>query len=157
MRHSDREPVVQFWATLSPPLSDVLVTIDELHLTHRIEAFVHGDLRADNVVQRTAGGGPSIVDRQQCGYASAMADLAFLDVRLAPSGQVAPPAFLDTYAASRGMDAAEARLGAMLAELATYVFLWPPFAASNTAAGVANVRNRGAEIARWTMREVAAT
>lgn len=154
MRSPERDQIAQFWDTLSPPLPAVLAMLDELQTVGRVEAFVHGDLHTDNVLQAVSG--PTIVDWQECGYASPMADIAFVNVRLAPSGQVAPEAFLEAYVASRGIDADDARLAAVLAELATYLVVWPPFAAYNTPKGVAHVRNRAAELARWAMREVAA-
>ncbi|WP_114854578.1 phosphotransferase family protein [Brachybacterium sp. YJGR34] len=141
-----------FWRDLSPALDEVLAAVRESvpPLLDR-GAFVHGDLHLDNVL--ASGDDLRIVDWQQCGAGSAAADLAFVDVRLAPAGRAAPDAFLAAYAAAGGEDLSKLRRATALIELATYLLVWPPFAAYNGREGVARVRRRTADLARWALTE----
>lgn len=132
----------QFWgdhlARFDEANDMVVRAIPDLMADH---AFVHGDLHLDNVVYAN-GDDIRLTDWQQCGLGSVAADLAFVNVRLAPTGHLAPDEFLAAYAATAGHDHAELRRTTELLELATYLFVWPPFAAYNSAEGVANVRAR---------------
>lgn len=132
----------QFWGDhlsgLGEALDMVVRAVPDLTADH---TFVHGDLHLDNVVCAN-GDDIRLTDWQQCGLGSVAADLAFVNVRLAPTGHLAPDEFLTAYAATAGHDHAELQRTTELLELATYLFVWPPFAAYNSAEGVATVRAR---------------
>lgn len=149
--------VANFWVGVIPALADVL---DVLRwklpnlLVH--DAFVHGDLHIDNVICASDGNTLRISDWQQCGMGAAIADLAFVNVRLSPSGRTSPDSFLEAYAAVSGDELDELRRSVAFLELATYVLVWPPFAAYNSPAGIAAVQSRAAELARSAMTDAGA-
>ena len=143
----------QFWgdhlAGLDEAIDRVVRAVPDLLADH---AFVHGDLHLDNVVCAKADD-VRLTDWQQCGRGSAAADLAFVNVRLAPSGNLAPDEFLASYAATGGHDHAELRRTTEVLELATYLFVWPPFAAYNSVEGVANVHARARHLTAVLTRD----
>lgn len=148
------DDVVRFWDGLTPPLEDVLGTVSR-YVPPLLggDAFVHGDLHLDNILVTDDVDGVRVADWQQCGFGSAAADLAFINVRLAPSARTVPETFLPAYAAAGGDDLGALRRAVALIELATYLLVWPPFAAYNGAEGVAAVRARTADLATWATTE----
>ncbi|GGM20153.1 aminoglycoside phosphotransferase family protein [Promicromonospora citrea] len=143
----DDEQARAFWSSSLPDVDDLLARQDAIR--RRLDAqpavFVHGDCHTDNVVLRP-GGGVAFCDWQSSGVGRASSDLAFLSVRVTPDGVRIPPALLDAYAARRQVDAGALRRAVLLEELATYVSVWPPYAAYNDADGVLRVRKRAREL-----------
>lgn len=147
--------IEEFWAGELPELPALLAGTAEFR--RRMAAlppvFAHGDCHTDNIVHE--GSSLVLCDWQTAGVGRPTADLAFLSVRATPSGTVVPRALIDAYLAHRPRaEGAETTGGdadgdravwerALVAEeLATFVYLWPPFAGFNGAEAVARVRRR---------------
>jgi len=107
----------------------------------------HGDLHTGNVTLSADGSRATLLDWQECGFGSPWWDLAFVSVRAVPQGVRAPRAFLEAYAAARGISPSSFERAVCELELAAYVLLWPPYARHNSKAGVARVRTRATELA----------
>ncbi len=73
-------------------------------------------------------------------------------MRATPSGAAVPPALTDAYLAARPCDRRTFARALVAEELAVLVFLWPPFAAFNTPAGIARVRRRARVLAGIRLR-----
>ena len=53
-----------------------------------------------------------------------------------------PPELIDAYVAGRPCDRQVLQHAVLAEELATYLFLWPPYAAINDPAGIARITRR---------------
>lgn len=138
-----------YWADV-PELPAVLARTDELcaHMSALPDVFVHGDCHTGNVLFRD--GRLALCDWQMAGAGRPSTDLAFLSVRATPSGVVVPPDLVNAYLSRRPCDADLLRRAMVADELATFLFLWPPFAAVNTPTGNARVARRVRSLAeRW--------
>lgn len=132
-------------ALLRGILDDPSVLLVQADQQHR--CFGHGDCHTDNVL--LDGGGLVWVDWQQAGPTGPSWELAFPAVRATPSGVVPPMAdLLGRYAVRRGLDLADLARSVLAAELWTWLYAWPPFAAFQTPAGERHVHRRVAELAR---------
>ncbi|MFD5318802.1 phosphotransferase family protein [Streptomyces sp. NPDC127098] len=139
--------VGEFWAPSGPWLPAVLDCRAELRAAVGASppAFVHGDCHTHNITH--GAGGPVFCDWQSAGVGRAATDLAFLSVRATPSGVVVPRALVDAYLAGRAGDRRALERAVLAEELATLVFLWPPFAAFNDPEGIDRVRRRARRLA----------
>jgi Ser/Thr protein kinase RdoA (MazF antagonist) len=126
-----------------PDVPDVLADLATL-----APVFGHGDCHSANVVWRD--GRLALCDWQTSGIGRPGSDLAFPSVRAAPEGVRVPPDLVDAYARRRGCDAALVRRAVLAEELATLLFLWPPYAKHHTDAAIGRVRERlHALVTRW--------
>jgi Ser/Thr protein kinase RdoA (MazF antagonist) len=148
MNAPDIGGIEAFWTPSLPGLAALLNATADLvaQLSTLPLAFTHGDCHTGNVV--LAEDRLSFCDWQAAGIGRPVADLAFLSVRATPSGVVVPPDLVVTYAAHRSLDPAELRSVLIAEELAVLIFLWPPFAAHNSRAGVARIRSRARDLAQ---------
>lgn len=87
-------------------------------------------------------------DWQSAGPGRATADLAHLSVRAAPAGVTIPRVMMTAYLDGRGGDAADLERALVPAELAVFVFVWPPYAVYNSQAGIERVHRRTRLLAR---------
>jgi hypothetical protein len=144
----DLDEVRAFWAPAMPQLAEFVSR--RVELVERLDAvpvaFIHGDCHTGNIVY--AAGAPAFCDWQAAGIGRPVSDLALLSVRCAPAGVRVPSALFDAYLDNRPGDLRALRCALVTEELAILVFLWPRFAAFNSAAGVARVRRRAGELAR---------
>jgi Ser/Thr protein kinase RdoA (MazF antagonist) len=139
-----------FWAPSLPRLDEIISRRAELadEMNALPPVFVHGDCHTHNVVY--AEGSLVFCDWQAAGLGRPVSDLAFPSVRAAPDGLAAPPALLDAYLATRPGQRDILERATLAEELATLVFLWPPYAEYNSPSGIAHVRHRTGELAaRW--------
>ncbi|SOD63645.1 Phosphotransferase enzyme family protein [Streptomyces zhaozhouensis] len=143
----DLPAVETFWARALPELPALLAAVDVLRRRMAAPApvFGHGDCHTENLV--LADGTPVFCDWQTAGVGRPVSDLAFLSVRATPGGTVVPRTLLDGYLAHRAGDVRTWERALVAEELATYVWLWPPFAAYNTPEAVARVRRRARGLA----------
>jgi len=142
----------EFWGPTLPRLGEILARRAELRrqMDALAPVFVHGDCHSDNI----ALSGESLVflDWQGAGIGRPGSDLAFLNVRAIPAGVIAPPALLDSYLDGRPGERRTVELALLAEELAVFVFLWAPFAAYNTPAGIDRVRHRTQALAQQWLR-----
>ncbi|KAB8164178.1 phosphotransferase [Streptomyces sp. 3MP-14] len=146
----DLPGIREFWGDALPQLAVLLSSAAEFRRRMEVPppVFRHGDFHTDNIVHR----GASLVfcDWQSTGVGRPSTDLAFLSVRMTPGGTVVPRAFVDAYLAHRPVavgDRAVWEQALVAEELATLLWLWPPFAAYNDAEGIARVRHRARALA----------
>ncbi|MDT0318738.1 phosphotransferase family protein [Streptomyces millisiae] len=139
--------VKEFWASSRPWLPALLDRRVELRAAVGASppAFVHGDCHTHNITH--GAGGPVFCDWQAAGVGRAATDLAFLSVRATPSGVVVPRALVDAYLAGGAWDRRTLERAVLAEELATLVFLWPPFAAFNGPEEIGRVRRRARRLA----------
>ncbi|MDG4824692.1 phosphotransferase [Asanoa sp. WMMD1127] len=143
----DLAAIRAFWAESLPGLDDLVARL-RAAAPGRPSALIHGDCHTENIT--VVDGALIFCDWQSAGLGRPATDLAFVSVRATPAGVTMPDAFLDAYPSS---DPVGLRRAVLTEELATLVFLWPPFAAYNSQEGVARVRARGASLARrWRGR-----
>ncbi|SCG66607.1 phosphotransferase family protein [Micromonospora inositola] len=146
----DLDQISAFWAPTLPQLAALLALRVELgaHIGALPPTFIHGDCHTGNLVH--AADSLAFCDWQAAGIGRPAADLAFLSVRATPAGSVVPPALINAYLDIRPCDHQTLQRALLAEELATFVFLWPPFAAVNSSLGIARVRRRTLELAkRW--------
>jgi Ser/Thr protein kinase RdoA (MazF antagonist) len=142
--------ITQFWGDILPGLSDIMDSRDALReeLAAQPAVLIHGDCHTSNIMH--AADGLVFCDWQSAGAGRATCDLAMLGVRAAPAGIAVPSNAMTAYVNRRGGDADEIERALILEELAILVFQWPPFAAHNTRAGIARVRDRTRDLAaKW--------
>lgn len=134
--------VTEFWRNVLPELPDLLATRDAMRaeLAHQPLAFIHGDCHTGNIVH--GANGLVFCDWQSAGPGRPTADLAHLSVRATPAGVTIPVTMKAAYANVRGADVADLERMLIPAELAVFIFQWPPYAAYNSPTGVERVRNR---------------
>ncbi|MEU4233892.1 phosphotransferase [Nonomuraea sp. NPDC026600] len=144
-----------FWAATLPQLSGLIARRAELRdqVSALPPVFVHGDCHTDNIVH--AAGSPVFCDWQSTGVGRPVSDLAFLSVRATPSGTVVPRALIDAYLDHSPGDRGLLERALVAEELAILVFLWPPYAAFNSPAGIARVHSRARELAERHLGEAA--
>lgn len=144
------DAVTGFWADVLPELPALLASRDALRaeLAAQPAVLIHGDCHTGNIVH--AAGTLAFCDWQSTGGGRATCDLAMLSVRATPAGVTVPGEMMTAYLSRRGCDPGELERALMLEELAKFVFQWPPFAASNTQAGIARVHERTRHLAeQW--------
>lgn len=130
---------------LSPILADTVPLQDAM--SPLADCFLHGDCHTDNI----------LIDHDQliwtdwqgAGMGNPAAELAFSSIRATPAGAVLPQEEMtQRYAEARTLDTAQVRRATLAAELATFLFTWPEYAAYNTLRGVERVHRRVAGLAR---------
>ncbi|GAA3869414.1 phosphotransferase [Streptomyces sedi] len=145
----DLRAVEAFWAEALPELPELLAAVDVFR--HRMAAplgapvFGHGDCHTENLPH--TDGALVFCDWQAAGVGRPVSDLAFPSVRATPGGTVVPRTLLDGYLAHRAGDETAWERALVAEELATFLWLWPPFAAFNSPEGVARVRRRAGALA----------
>jgi aminoglycoside phosphotransferase (APT) family kinase protein len=148
MADPDLAAIYAFWDPALPQLPSILAQREEME--QQIKApepvFTHGDCHAGNIAY--SGGSPVFCDWQAARVGAPVSDLAFLSVRATPDGVVVPPDLIDAYLAARPCRRHDLERALVAEELAVFVFQWPPFAAFNSAAGIARVRARTRALAR---------
>lgn len=139
---TDPADVAGYWGEQVPDLARVLDRIEELltPLTAAPQVFSHGDCHTGNVLFQ--GSQVALCDWQMAGMGRRAADLAFLRVRATPSGAAVPDEFLSAYVDRTGCDRGTLSRALVAEEIATWLFLWPPFARFNTPAAIERVRRR---------------
>jgi Ser/Thr protein kinase RdoA (MazF antagonist) len=139
--------ITRFWGDVLPWLPGLLGARDELRaeLAAQPAVLVHGDCHTGNIVH--AADGPVFCDWQSTGAGRATSDLAHLHVRAAPAGVTVPHELTTAYLERSGGDPAALKRALLLEELAVFVFLWPPFAAYNSRAGIERVHDRARHLA----------
>lgn len=139
--------VTGFWDDELPGLAEILDSRERLRgeLAAQPVVFVHGDCHAGNVLH--GADGLVFCDWQSAGAGRASSDLAFPSVRAAPAGVRVPREVMTAYLAGYQGDPGAIERAVLLEELAVLVFLWPPFAAYNSPAGIARVRDRARHLA----------
>jgi aminoglycoside phosphotransferase (APT) family kinase protein len=145
------EQVTAFWGMALPLLPVILARRAELaeQIAGLPPVFVHGDCHTGNLVH--SAGSLVFCDWQAASIGRPGSDLAFLSVRAAPLGVAVPDDLVDGYLERRPCDRQALRRALLAEELATFVFLWPPFAMFNDAAGIARVHRRARALAdQWT-------
>ena len=142
------DQITQFWDTVLLELPDLLASRDTMcaELAGQPVAFIHGDCHAGNIVHGPDG--LVFCDWQSAGSGRATADLAHLSVRATPAGVTIPRKMMTAYLDGRGGGAADLERALVLAELAVFVFQWPPYAVYNSQAGIERVHNRTSLLAR---------
>lgn len=155
MSDPDAAGIEAFWAESLPGLPSMLDATADLaaQMSTLPAVFTHGDCHTGNVV--LADGRLSLCDWQAAGIGRPVSDLTLLRVRATPSGAPVPPDLVASYAARRSLDPGELRCALLAEELAVLIFLWPPFAAYNSPAGVARIRSRGRHLVRRWVRAAA--
>ncbi|MGW4462139.1 phosphotransferase family protein [Micromonospora sp. NPDC004704] len=146
----DLDGIHAFWADVLPQLADLVARRVELeeHMEALPPVFVHGDCHTDNIVH--SADSRVFCDWQAAGIGRAVSDLAFLNVRATPAGVTVPRALIDTYLDHRPYERHTLQRALLAEELAILVFLWPPFAAFNSPAGINRIRRRARELAeQW--------
>ncbi len=140
--------VTGFWSDVLPELPELLASRDAMRaeLASEPVAFIHGDCHTGNIVHGPDG--LVFCDWQSAGPGRASADLAHLSVRATPAGVTIPRELMTAYLDSRGGDATDLEQALVLAELAVYVFQWPPYAVYNSQAGIERVHRRARLLAR---------
>ncbi len=140
-----------FWSWPGAPelLSPIFTDTAPLHdaISPFTDCFLHGDCHTDNL----------LVDHHQliwtdwqgAGAGNPAAELAFPSIRATPAGAVLPQdEMTQRYAEARTLDPAQLRRATLAAELATFLFTWPEYAAYNTEIGIERVHQRVASLAR---------
>ena len=140
-----------FWSWPGEPelLAPILADVAPLHdaISPFADCFLHGDCHTDNI----------LVDHHQliwadwqgAGVGNPAAELVFPSVRATPAGAVLPQdEMTQRYAEARTLDPAQLRRATLAAELATFLFTWPAYAAYNTPIGIQRVHHRTATLAR---------
>jgi aminoglycoside phosphotransferase (APT) family kinase protein len=142
------EEVTWFWGDVLPELPELLASRDAMRaeLAAQPEAFIHGDCHTGNIVHGPDG--LVFCDWQSARLGRATADLAHLSVRATPAGVTIPREMMTAYLDGRGGDAADLERALVLAELAVFVFQWPPYAIYNSQAGIERVHSRAHLLAR---------
>ncbi|MFK3978777.1 phosphotransferase family protein [Micromonospora sp. NPDC050397] len=146
----DAGRVAACWADTIPELPGILARTEDLlsDLNLLEPVLTHGDCHTDNVAFLDQQ--PALYDWQSVVVGRPAADIAFLSVRATPSGITVPPDLVAAYRSHTGYDRDNLRRALLAEELAIFLFLWPPFAALNTATGVAHARRRVRSLAtRW--------
>jgi aminoglycoside phosphotransferase (APT) family kinase protein len=140
--------VTQFWGDVLPELPELLASRDAMRaeLAAQPVAFIHGDCHTGNIVHGPDG--LVFCDWQSACLGRATADLAHLSVRATPAGVTIPREMMTAYLDGRGGDAADLERALALAELAVFVFQWPPYAVYNSQAGIGRVHYRARLLAR---------
>ncbi|MEU8220135.1 aminoglycoside phosphotransferase family protein [Micromonospora taraxaci] len=146
----DVHQIEAFWAGPISPIAELLGRREELR--DQISAlplvFIHGDCHTDNLVH--SAGALVFCDWQAARIGRPGCDLAFLSIRATPTGVVIPSDLVDAYLDRQPWDRCTLRRALLAEELATFVFLWPPFAAMNSPLGIARVRRRARDLAeQW--------
>ncbi|WP_203787182.1 phosphotransferase family protein [Paractinoplanes rishiriensis] len=139
----DLEQISAFWG---PEVPQLIARRGELaeRISSVPTAFIHGDCHTGNIVD--PAGELAFCDWQATGIGRPVADLALLSVRATPAGVRVPAALLDAYLDGRPGDRRALESALVAEELAILVFLWPRFAAFNSAEGIARVRRRVREL-----------
>jgi Ser/Thr protein kinase RdoA (MazF antagonist) len=142
------DQVSEFWGNVLPELPELLASRDAMRadLADQPRAFIHGDCHTGNILQGSSG--LVFCDWQSAGPGRPTADLAHLSVRATPAGVTIPHTMMAAYADARGCDPADLERRLVPAELAVFMFQWPPFAVYNSQAGIARVHNRTRLLAR---------
>lgn len=143
------DPVLQaasaFWCWAGEPglIEPVLGGLQPLYEAIRrpTRCFLHGDCHTDNVLIEHDQ--LVWIDWQNAGLGDPATELAFPSVRATPSG-AAPPIhqIVQAYADHRGLDRVTLREAVLAAELAIFLFSWPPYAAYNDDVGIQRVHQR---------------
>ncbi|MFI5735126.1 aminoglycoside phosphotransferase family protein [Kribbella sp. NPDC051587] len=145
----DLAMVEDFWREQLGGLLDVIFdsrTALQAAILAGGETFVHGDCHTENILVN--GDGELVwIDWQSARIGSASRDLAFLDARATPSGAGVPADVLVKYCESRGLDSVVMRRSVVAAELAVFIFEWPPYASYDTPVGTQRVRRRARDLA----------
>jgi aminoglycoside phosphotransferase (APT) family kinase protein len=150
------DEVTQFWGEVLPELPELLASRDTMRaeLAAQPLTFIHGDCHTGNIVHGPDG--LVFCDWQGAGPGRATADLAHLSVRATPAGVIIPREMMTAYLDGHGGDAADLERALALAELAVFVFQWPPYAVYNSQAGIGRVHLRARFLARkWLGYDVA--
>lgn len=148
IRNPDLPTVEGFWRK---DLSDLLDSIlaSRTHIEEQISAagqmFVHGDCHTENILVEDHA--LTWIDWQSAQIGSSARDLAFIDARATPSGARVPDEVLARYCDEFGADHAVMKRAVIAAELAIFIFEWPPYASFNTRLGTQRVRERTIELA----------
>lgn len=148
VRCPDLEQITKFWSGELPGLDELIAERDALaaELASPPAVFRHGDCHTGNTMAGDQG--PVFCDWQLAGLGRAASDLAFLSVRATPSGAQVSAALTEACLDGRpDLDPVALTAAVDAEELAILVFRWPPFAAYNSAAGIARVRCRGRTLA----------
>jgi aminoglycoside phosphotransferase (APT) family kinase protein len=141
------EDINDFWADALPALPTLLSLRVELQARIGVlpPVLVHGDCHVDNIMHGT--GSLVFCDWQSAGIGRPVADLAFLSVRATPSGTAVPRVLVDAYLDNSPHDRRTLESALLAEELATLVFLWPPYAVFNSPAGIEHIRRRARDLA----------
>ena len=146
--------ITRFWSDVLPGLADLLPDLlaarGELgaELAAQQTVLVHGDCHTGNILHSAAG--LVFCDWQSAGVGRATADLTHLSVRATPAGVTVPRELMTAYLDRSGADPAPLKRALILEELAVFVFLWPPYAAYNSRAGIERVHDRARHLAgKW--------
>jgi hypothetical protein len=151
LRAPDMPVVEGFWREDLGSSLDAIVESRELleqEILQAGECFVHGDCHTENILRED--GALVWIDWQGTGIGNPARELAFLDARATPSGAHIPPEMLAAYCRERDKDLERMRRSVIAAELAIFIFEWPPYASFNSPAGTRRVRRRTRYLAeRW--------
>jgi Ser/Thr protein kinase RdoA (MazF antagonist) len=145
------DTITKFWGDVLPGLPDLLTFRDTVReeLAWQPVVLVHGDCHTGNILH--APDGLVFCDWQSTGVGRATSDLTHLSVRATPAGVTVPRDLVTAYLDRRGGDPAALKRALILEELAVFVFLWPPFAAYNSRAGIERVHDRARHLAgKWS-------
>ncbi len=142
------DEVTEFWGAVLPELPELLASRDAMRaeLAAQPVAFIHGDCHTGNIVHGPDG--LVFCDWQSAGPGRPTADLAHLSVRATPAGVTIPREMITAYLDGSGGDAADLEKALVPAELAVFVFQWPPYAAYNNQVGIERVHRRTRLLAR---------
>lgn len=142
------DEVTGFWGEVLPELPELLASRDVLRavLAAQPVAFIHGDCHTANIVHGPDG--LVFCDWQSAGPGRASADLAHLSVRATPASVTIPRQMINAYLDGSGGDAVALEQALVPAELAVFVFQWPPYAVYNNQAGIERVHHRTRLLAR---------
>lgn len=151
LREPDLPMVEGFWREDLGSMLDAIVESRELleqEILQAGECFVHGDCHTENILRED--GALVWIDWQGTGIGNPAVELAFLDARATPSGARVPPEVLATYCSERDTELERMRRSVIAAELAIFIFVWPPYASFNSDAGTRRVRRRTRDLAeQW--------
>ena len=151
LREPDMPVVNGFWRDDLASTLDAIVESRELLEQEILQAgqcFVHGDCHTENILRED--GALVWIDWQGTGMGNPAVELAFLHARATPSGARVPPEMLATYYSERDKDLERMQRSVLAAELAIFIFEWPPYASFNSPAGTRRVRQRTRYLAeRW--------
>lgn len=148
IRNPDLRMVEDFWRKDLSNLLDVILdnrSLVEEQISAAGETFVHGDCHTENLLVEDDA--LIWIDWQSAQIGSSARDLAFIDARATPTGARVPEEVLVRYCEELGRDIAVIKRAVVAAELAIFVFEWPPYATFNTALGTQRVRERTIELA----------
>ena len=138
------DEISDFWADALPTLMSLHAELQE-RIASLPPVLVHGDCHLDNIVHGT--GSLVFCDWQAVGIGRPVSDLAFLSVRATPSGTAVPRVLVDAYLDNSPHDRRRLERALVAEELATLVFLWPPYAVFNSPAGIERIRRRARDLA----------